>query len=122
MRADGQTSKHLLLAVVVTMVGMMLMLITVAFSWEEWMVPVIVIGNSLVWCLHIGRIGSEALYENLCVGLLLVGFFFFGVHSVSLFDIPAIACIVFLIFSMIDKTLPLYMAAGLYVLELLYHG
>lgn len=121
MRADGQTSKHLLLAVVVTMVGMMLMLITVAFSWEEWMVPVIVIGNSLVWCLHIGRIGSEALYENLCVGLLLVGFFFFGVHSVSLFDIPAIACIVFLIFSMIDKTLPLYMAVGLYVLELLYH-
>ena len=55
MRADGQTSKHLLLAVVVTMVGMMLMLITVAFSWEEWMVPVIVIGTSLVWCLHIDR-------------------------------------------------------------------
>lgn len=121
MRTDGQTSKHLLLAVVVTMVGMMLMLITVAFSWEEWMLPVILIGNGLVWFLHIGRVGSETLYENLCVGLLLVGFFFFGVHSVSLFDIPAIACMVFLIFSMIDKTLPLYMTVGLYVMVLLYH-
>lgn len=66
MRADKQTSKHLLLAVVVTMVGMMLMLITIAFSWELWMVPIFVIGNGLVWFLHIGRIGSKALYENLC--------------------------------------------------------
>ncbi len=122
MRADKQTSKHLLLAVVVTMVGMMLMLITIAFSWELWMVPIFVIGNGLVWFLHIGRIGSKALYENLCSGLLLIGFFFFGVHSVSLFDIPAVACIVFLIFSMLDKTLPLYMIAALYIVELLYHG
>ena len=91
MRADKQTSKHLLLAVVVTMVGMMLMLITIAFSWELWMVPIFVIGNGFVWFLHIGRIGSKALYENLCSGLLLIGFFFFGVHSVSLFDIPAVA-------------------------------
>ncbi len=122
MRADKQTSKHLLLAVVVTMVGMMLLLITIAFSWELWMVPIFLIGNSLVWFLHIGRIGSRALYENLCVGLLLIGFFFFGVHSVSLFDIPAMACMVLLIFSMMDKTLPLYMIASLYILELLYHG
>ena len=80
MREEGQTSKHLLLASVVTMVGMMLLLITVAFSWELWMVPIFLIGNAMVWVLHIGRIGSEQFYENLCIGLLLIGFFFFGVH------------------------------------------
>lgn len=121
MREEGQTSKHLLLASVVTMVGMMLLLITVAFSWELWMVPIFLIGNAMVWVLHIGRIGSEQFYENLCIGLLLIGFFFFGVHSVSLYDIPAVACIVLLIFSMLDKKLPLYMVAGLYVMQLLYH-
>lgn len=75
MRAKGQTSVHLLLASIVTMFGIMLILITLALSWEPWMVPVILIGNTLVWCLHIGRVGSETFYENLCFGLLMVGFF-----------------------------------------------
>ena len=65
MRAKKQTSLHLLLASIVTMFGIMLILITVAMSWEFWMVPVILIGNTLVWCLHIGRAGSETFYENL---------------------------------------------------------
>ncbi len=121
MRAQGLTSKHLLLAIVVTMVGTMLLLITIAFSWEQWMVPIFLIGNALVWILHIGRLGSETTYENLCVGLLMVGFFFFGIHSVSLFDIPAVACIMVLIFSMLDRKRLLYITAALYVLELLYH-
>lgn len=75
MRAKKQTSLHLLLASIVTMFGIMLILITVAMSWEFWMVPVILIGNTLVWCLHIGRAGSETFYENLCAGLLMIGFF-----------------------------------------------
>lgn len=121
MRGERQTSKHLLLASVVTMVGMMLMVITIAFSWELWMVPVFLIGNAMVWFLHIGKFGMEEFYENLCIGLLLIGFFFFGVHSVSLFDIPAVACMVLLIFSMMDKKLPLYLITALYILQLLYH-
>ncbi|MCI8538861.1 MAG: response regulator [Oscillibacter sp.] len=121
MKSERQTSKHLLLASVVTMVGIMLMVITIAFSWELWMVPIFLIGNSLVWFLHIGKYGSDELYENLCTGLLLIGFFFFGVHSVSLFDIPAVACMVLLIFSMLDKRLPLYTVAVLYLFQLLYH-
>lgn len=56
MREEEQTSIHLLLAGIVTTFGMMLILITIAFSWEMWMVPVILIGNTLVWVLHIGRI------------------------------------------------------------------
>ena len=85
MRAKGQTSVHLLLASIVTMFGVMLILITIALSWEPWMVPIILIGNTLIWFLHIGRVGSETFYENLCSGLLMVGFFFFGVHEIIRF-------------------------------------
>ena len=109
MRTEEQTSIHLLLASVVSIFGVMLILIIIAMSWEAWMVPVILIGNSLVWCLHIGRTGSGTFYENLCSGLLMIGFFFFGVHSSTLFDIPAVACIVIFIFSMFDKKRLLYM-------------
>ena len=121
MRAKRQTSIHLLLASIVTMFGTMLILIILAMSWEAWMVPVILIGNTLVWFLHIGRAGSDTFYENLCAGLLMVGFFFFGVHVITLFDIPAIACMLLLVFSMFDKKRLLYMTVALYVLELLYH-
>ena len=121
MRTKGQTSIHLLLASIVTLFGVMLILITLAMSWEAWMVPIIVIGNSLVWILHIGRVGSETFYENLCAGLLMIGFFFFGVHDIVLYDIPAVACMLLLIFSMFNKKRLLYMTAGLYLLELTYH-
>ena len=121
MRAKGQTSVHLLLASIVTMFGVMLILITIALSWEPWMVPIILIGNTLIWFLHIGRVGSETFYENLCSGLLMVGFFFFGVHEITLFDIPSVACMLILIFSMFDKKRLLYMTAALYVLEMTYH-
>ena len=75
MRARRETSIHLLLASIVTIFGVMLILIILAMSWEPWMVPVILIGNTLVWILHIGRADSDSFYENLCVGLLMVGFF-----------------------------------------------
>ena len=121
MRAKGQTSIHLLLASIVTIFGVMLILITISMAWEPWMVPVIVMGNFLVWVLHIGRFCSEASYENLCASLLMIGFFFFGVHDTVLYDIPAVACMLLLIFSMFDKKRLLHMTIGLYILELFYH-
>ena len=121
MRARKQTSIHLLLASIVTMFGVMLILTILAMSWEPWMIPVILTGNTLVWILHIGRVGSDGFYENLYVGLLMVGFFFFGVHMNTLFDIPAVACMLILVFSMFDKKRLLYMTVALYILVLLYH-
>ena len=122
MREKTKTSIHLLLASIVTIVGVMLIFIILALSWEPWMVPVIMIGNTLVWILHITRAGSETFYENLCAGLLMVGFFFFGVHNMVLYDVPAIACMLLLVFSILDKRWLLYLIVALYVMILLYQG
>ncbi len=121
MRTEGQTSKYLLLASIVSVFSVMLALITLVMSWELWMVPLIVFGVFGVWCLHIGRMASETLYENLCAGIIMIDFFFFGVHAGSLYDIPAIVCIMVLVFSMLDRKILVYMTCFLYVLEILYH-
>ncbi len=121
MRSDGQTGKHLLLAGVVTVFSVMLIVITIVMSWELWMVPLIMLGNFSVWFLHIGRLGSGMLYESLCAGLMMIEFFFFGVHRSSLFDMPAVACIMVLVLFMLDKKRMLYIIGILYVLGLLYH-
>ncbi len=121
MREKRDTSVHLLLASIVTSFGVILILTILAMSWEYWMIPVILFGNTLVWILHIGRTGSDSFYENLCIGLLMIGFFFFGVHKVTLFDIPSVACMLILVFSMFNAKRLLVITAVLYVLELLYH-
>ncbi|MCI8320740.1 MAG: response regulator [Lachnospiraceae bacterium] len=121
MRTEGQTSKYLLLASIVSVFSVMLALITLVMSWELWMIPVIVFGMFSVWCLHIGRVGSEAVYEGLCAGVIMAEFFFFGVHAGSLYDIPAVVSIMILIFSMLDSKRLVYATTAIYALILLYH-
>ena len=122
MRAEEQTSRHLLLAVMVTVFSGLLGLITLFLAWEFWMLPLMAAGCLGVWILHIARLGSNTLYENLCAGLMLIEFFFFGVHESSLFDMPAVACILILALFMLNKKWILYAGAALYGLALLYHG
>lgn len=121
MREQEQTSIHLFLAVTANAFSVMLVLVILAMSWELWVIPLIVVGCFIIWWFHIGRDGSEILYENICTGLMLIEFFFFGVHRDILFEIPVVACTLLLIFSLRDRKKLLYMTAGLYILELLYH-
>ena len=86
-----------------------------------WTIPLVAAGCFSVWFLHIGKLGSGKFYENLCAGLLLLEFFFFSVHESSLFDIPAVACIVTLALFMLNKKWVLHVVKALYVLALLYH-
>lgn len=122
MRAEEQTGRHLLLAVITTVFSGALSLITLFLSWELWMIPLVAAGCCSVWLLHIGRIGSSTLYENLCTGLMLMEFFFFGVHEDSLTVIPAVACVTILTLFMLNKKWVTHGIETLYVLELLYHG
>ena len=122
MRTEEQTSRHLLLAVITTVFSGLLGLVTMFMAWEFWMVLLMTGGCFSVWLLHIARLGSNTLYENLCAGLMLTEFFFFGVHESSLFDVPAVACILILALFMLNKKWILYMLAFLYALTLLYHG
>ena len=121
MRAEELTSRHLLLASVTTVFSGMLILITAVMRWEIWMIPLMAAGCFCVWFLHIARLGSDTLYEHLCAGLMLMEFFFFGVHESSLFDIPAIACILILALFMLNKKWILYVIVSLYVCQLLHH-
>ena len=64
MRAEEQTSRHLLLAVMVTVFSGLLGLITLFLAWEFWMLPLMAAGCLGVWILHIARLGSNTLYET----------------------------------------------------------
>lgn len=122
MRTEAQTSMHLLMAATLSILSVLLGLITLSMVWEFWMIPLFVVSCLVVWWLHIGRIGSELLYENICSGLLLIEFFFLGVHQTALYDIALVACMVLMLLSLLNRKRLLYMAAALYVALLLYHA
>ena len=111
-----------MLAVIATVFSGVLSFVTAVLAWEYWMVLLMAAGCLGVWFLHIARFGSDTLYENLCAGLMLTEFFFFGVHKVNLFDLPAVACILVLVLFMLNKKWTMHVIAFLYVLILLYHG
>ncbi len=122
MRTEEQTSRHLLLAVITLAFSGMLSLIAVVMAWELWAIPLMAAGCCSVWLLHIAHLGSDTLYENLSAGLILIEFFFFSVHETSLFDLPAVACVIILALFMLNKKWILHVIECLYVLALAYHA
>ena len=122
MRPEERTSRHLLLAVIITVLSGILSFVTLVMSWEFWMILPITAGCFSVWILHITKLGADTFYEDLCAGVMLTEFFFFSVHESSLYDIPALACILVLALFMLNKKWILHAIAALYVLALLYHG
>ena len=84
MRPEEQTSRHLLLAVIITVLSGILNFVTFVMSWELWMILPITVGCFSVWILHITKLGADTFYENLCAGVMLIEFFFFSVHESSL--------------------------------------
>ena len=74
MRTDEQTSKHLLLAAIITVCSVMLILMTVIMEWELWMVPLIEIGRaSCRGCSACGFSTLEEAARSCCMRILAPG-------------------------------------------------
>ncbi|MCI8622275.1 MAG: response regulator [Provencibacterium sp.] len=121
MREQEQTSRYLLFAGIATVFSVIMVLITAVMSWELWMIFLIIAGTVGLWCLHIGKPGAGKIFENLYAGLILLEFFFFGIHKVSLFEIPAMTCMTIFVIFILGRKRLLYMTAALYMLQILYH-
>ena len=116
-----RTSIHLIMALTVTVFDIMLTALIFVESWEMWMLPLIYIALIAVWVLHIVKIFPDKILEYMFVLVMLLQFFFFGIHESTLFDMPIVMSILFFILSMLDKKFILHISASVYVLVLLYH-
>lgn len=122
IKQEERTAVHLLMAGIVSIFSVLLIAVTIVMPWEIWTIPLLVIGIVSIWVLHIGRLSSDIVYEYICAGLMMVEFFYYGIHEVCLYDAPVIACVLFFLLALLGKKTLLYMTEGMYVLELLYHA
>lgn len=125
-RVQGQTelktSIHLMMVVVVTIFSIMEIVVINLLSWEMWMIPLVIIAIIAIWTFHIVGSISEESFEFMCIGIILVLLFFYGIHDVSLFDLPVPIGVLLLIISMLNKKQLLYMLASTYAVIFFYHA
>lgn len=120
-RTEEQTGTHLLMAGIISTFSILLIFITFIMSWELWTVPLLFIGIFMIWFLHIGRFVSDKLYEYISIVFIIVEFFYYGVHTECLFDIPIIIVILFFLLTLLNKKGFLYFMFAMYFLMILYH-
>ncbi len=118
---EGKTGAHLLMAGGVSVFSVLLIVVTLVMAWEIWMIPLLGMGILSIWVLHIGRMVSDAIYEYICTGLMVVEFFYYSVHEACLYDAPMIACVLFFMLALLHRKALLYLVEAMYVLVLLYH-
>lgn len=116
-----KTDIHLLMVMAVTAFNMLLVMVVCLMSWEMWVIPLIIIITAAAWALHILRLIPETTFEYICSGVMMVEFFFYGVHATSLFDMPVVMGVFILMLSMLDKKILLNLTAITYTLVILYH-
>jgi len=119
--AEEQTGIHLLMAAIVSVFSVLLILVTIVMKWELWIIPLALMGIVAIWSIHIGKMVADTHFEYLCVGWMLIGFFYYGVHADSLFDMPMIACVLFFMLALLNRKSLLYLVDFVYFLVLLYH-
>ena len=104
-----------------TVLTIALMSVTALLSWELWMLPLMLVALVSVWVLHITQGLTDKMRSYYYTVLILIEFFFYGVHSTSLFDLPILLLLILFIFVLLGETGAIYLAVGTYVLELVYH-
>ena len=118
---ETKTDIHLIMVLVVTVFNILLMAIICIMSWEMWMLPLIAISLIAAWALHIVKIFPDETFEYLCIGLMVVEFFFYGAHESSLYDMPVVIGVLLFALFMLDKKYAMHLAAATYALALMYH-
>lgn len=120
-KIQERTGTHLLMAGIISAFSILLIFITLVMSWELWTIPLIFIGIFMIWFLHIGKFVSDKLYEYISIFFIVVEFFYYGIHSECLFDIPFIIVILFFLLTLLDRKGFLYLIFAMYFLMILYH-
>jgi len=93
---------------------------TVIMGWETWAIPLIVIGLLFGWFIHITRLFAGKYRLWIHATLMLVSFFFYGIHTTSTFDLVGIAALLMLLFSMTGSAVFVNLTLVSYYITIVY--
>ncbi|MEE3467831.1 MAG: ATP-binding protein [Eubacterium sp.] len=93
-------SAHLMLLIGNTVMSAMLMFETIRVGWEKWAAVMIAFGILVSWALYIRQTSTPSVRMWIYGIIIVITFFFYGVHDTSRFDMIAIIAAVIILFTM----------------------
>ncbi len=117
---ENRKLSQLIIIISYTLFSVILIGETILMDWEKWMIPLIAISVIACWIMHIFRKPSEKGRMWVYSILMMVTFFFYGIHPTSIFDMVAVAGCVIVIFSFVDEARLIYMIAVTYFITFIY--
>ena len=114
-------SSHLLLLIGNSLMSSMLIFETIRVGWEIWAAVLIFFAVIVTWVLHIRQIATHDVRMWIYGFIMMVTFFFYGVHPTSTFDMIAIMSASIILFVMTGMRGLINMAQITYYVTMIYN-
>lgn len=96
---DVFRSSPLMILITYTVLGVALIAETILMSWELWAIPIIAASIIVCWGLHITQFMSHKVRLYISTMLMMVCYFFYGIHITSTYDMPLLMMLIIMIFT-----------------------
>ena len=100
---EKQRAAHLLILLCYTIFSCVLIGESLLLGWEMWVVVLLPIGVIAGWTLHIKNRMPMALRLDIYSFLMMLVFFFYGIHETSMFDLAPVMITLMVLYSSTEK-------------------
>ena len=97
MKEEYETSYHLMILAVFSILGILLITVNVISGWSVVAVPVIVLLLGSVWGIHFLKFGKSKTRVYIYIILILGVLFYYGYHTETVTDIPMILALLIIV-------------------------
>ena len=100
---EKQRAAHLMILLCYTIFSCVLISESLLLGWETWVVILLPVGVIVCWTLHIRNRLSEAIRLNIYSVMMMLVFFFYGIHETSMFDMAPVIITLMVLYSSTEE-------------------
>ena len=117
---EKQRAAHLLILLCYTILSCVLIGESLLLGWETWVVVLLPIGVIAGWTLHIRDRLPMTVRLDIYTVLMMLVFFFYGIHETSMFDLAPVMITVMVLYSSTEKYSTIKICMFTYYLTMAY--
>lgn len=117
---EKQRAAHLLILFCYTILSCVLIGESLLLGWEKWAVVLLPIGVIAGWTLHIRDRLPMAVRLDIYTVLMMLVYFFYGIHETSMFDLAPVMITVMVLYSSTEKYSTIKICMFTYYLTMAY--
>lgn len=117
---EKQRAAHLLILFCYTILSCVLIGESLLLGWEKWAVVLLPIGVIAGWTLHIRDRLPMAVRLDIYTVLMMLVFFFYGIHETSMFDLAPVMITVMVLYSSTERYSTIKICMFTYYLTMAY--